>query len=133
MPASGYTPTLAKLAGAEVHGRHVLGGLADQLKSMVQPKAISVLERDVDVHAIKGMEAFCKERPGGEIPNTTAVMLGIPSWEIIYKAVEISAGLIAAGTHGRTGLELIIVGSTAERLVRRSPVAILTVRSNKMD
>jgi len=33
------------------------------------------------------------------------------------------------GTHGRTGMEHVIVGSTAERVVRRSKIPVLTVRS----
>jgi nucleotide-binding universal stress UspA family protein len=41
--------------------------------------------------------------------------------------------LVVMGTHGRTGLDRVIVGSVAERVVRRSPVPVLTVRSEKQD
>lgn len=131
MPASDYTLTLAELAGAEVHVLHVIGEFADQRKSMIQPEAMALLEREVEVHAVKEMEAFCRDRFDGEIAYTTEVVLGIPFQEIIKKACEIAADLIVVGTHGRTGLEHVIVGSTAERLVRRSPVPVLTVRGQE--
>lgn len=131
MPASDYALTLAKLAGADVHVLHVIGEFADQRKSMIQPEAMAMLEREVELQAVREMEAFCKRKFGGRIPYTTEVVLGIPFQEIIKKAVGISADLIVAGTHGRTGLEHVIVGSTAERLVRRSPVPVLTVRARE--
>jgi len=55
-------------------------------------------------------------------------MTGIPYEEIIRKAQEISASLIVLGTHGRTGLDHIIFGSTAERVVRGSACPVLTIR-----
>ena len=41
---------------------------------------------------------------------------------------KVNADLIVMGTHGRTGVEHVIVGSTAERVVRRSKIPVLTVR-----
>jgi nucleotide-binding universal stress UspA family protein len=128
VPACDYALTLAKLAGAKIHVLHVIGEFADRRKSMIQPEAMALLEREVEIQAVKEMGAFCKEKFDGDIPYTTEVVMGIPFQEIIKKAGELSADLIVVGTHGRTGLEHVIVGSTAERLVRRSPVPVLTVR-----
>jgi nucleotide-binding universal stress UspA family protein len=129
-PACDYALTLAKLARAEVHVLHVIGEFADRRKGMIQPEAMILLEREVEIQAIREMEEFCKEKFNGEIPYTTEVVMGLPFQEIIKRAGELSADLIVVGTHGRTGLEQVIVGSTAERLVRRSPVPVLTVRAN---
>jgi nucleotide-binding universal stress UspA family protein len=128
-PACEYALTLANLAKAQVHVLHVIGEFADRRKSMIQPEAMALLEREVEVQAIKDMEGFCKERFDGGISFTTEVIMGIPFQEIIKKAGELSVDLIVVGTHGRTGLEHVIVGSTAERLVRRSPIPVLTVRA----
>ena len=49
-------------------------------------------------------------------------------YEIIQAAREESADLIVMGTHGRTGIDHLIVGSTAEKVVRKSPCPVLTVR-----
>lgn len=48
--------------------------------------------------------------------------------ELLALARQERAGLFVLGTHGRTGLSHLFIGSVAERLVRRSPVPVLTVR-----
>jgi nucleotide-binding universal stress UspA family protein len=128
LPAAEYALTLAQLAGAELHVLHVLGEFADRRKTMIQAEAMALLEREVEIHALKAMEDFCKEQFAAVVPYTNAVVIGIPFQEIIRQAKEVNADLIVAGTHGRTGLEHVIVGSTAERLVRRSTIPVLTVR-----
>jgi nucleotide-binding universal stress UspA family protein len=126
-----YALTLAKLAGAEVHVLHVIAEFTDSRKSGIQPESMALLEREVEIQAFKEMEGFCRKIFDKEISYTTEVGMGHPFEEIIKKAKELSFDLIVVGTHGRTGLERVFVGSTAERLVRRSPVAVLTVRSGE--
>lgn len=129
LPAWDYALTLAKLAGAEVHVLHVISEFTDGRKSMIQAESMVLLEREVEIQALKEMEGFCKEKIDGDIPCTTEVVMGIPFQEIIKKAGELGADLIVVGTHGRMGIEHVLVGSTAERLVRRSPIPVLTVRA----
>lgn len=52
---------------------------------------------------------------------------GITSEQIIDVASECSADLIVMGTHGRRGMPRMLLGSTAERVVRTSPIPVLTV------
>jgi nucleotide-binding universal stress UspA family protein len=56
------------------------------------------------------------------------VRQGIPSEQIVQAAREQRADLIVVGTHGRTGLDHILLGSTAERVIRRALCPVLTVR-----
>ncbi|MBI4402492.1 MAG: universal stress protein [Nitrospirae bacterium] len=58
-------------------------------------------------------------------------VLGIPSQRINEKAKDSDADLVVLGTHGRTGLEHILLGSTAERVVKGAPCPVLTVRLAK--
>ncbi|WP_247002787.1 universal stress protein [Halosolutus gelatinilyticus] len=58
----------------------------------------------------------------------TAIREGRPAPEIREYAREIDADLIATGTRGRHGENRLLLGSVAERVVRTSPVPVLTVR-----
>lgn len=53
---------------------------------------------------------------------------GIPSEQIGQAALEQGADLVVVGTHGRTGLDHIMLGSTAERVIKQAPCPVLTVR-----
>ena len=58
----------------------------------------------------------------------TIVVKGVPFNEIINAATEISVDLIVIGTHGRTGISHVMLGSVAEKVVRKAPCPVLTVR-----
>jgi nucleotide-binding universal stress UspA family protein len=54
---------------------------------------------------------------------------GDPATEILSAVDELSPRMVIMGTHGRRGLAHILIGSVAERVVRRSPVPVLTMRA----
>jgi nucleotide-binding universal stress UspA family protein len=58
----------------------------------------------------------------------TLIREGGPRSVILDVAAELKADLIVIGTHGRTGLEHLLIGSVAEHVVRYSPIPVLTVR-----
>ena len=65
-----------------------------------------------------------------EFPEAVGVLRsGAPWEEILEVAKEKSATLIVMGTHGRRGLKHALLGSVAEKVVRLSPVPVLTVRA----
>jgi len=53
---------------------------------------------------------------------------GVAWQEIITTATQLPADLVVMGTHGRRGLDHLLLGSVAEKVVRRSPCPVLTVR-----
>jgi nucleotide-binding universal stress UspA family protein len=53
---------------------------------------------------------------------------GPPFLEIVRYAKETAIDLIVIGTHGRTGLAHVFMGSVAEKVVRKSPCPVLSVR-----
>jgi universal stress protein A len=59
---------------------------------------------------------------------TIATPVGTPFQEIIQYAKSHHVDLIVMGTHGRGALEHFVLGSVAERVVRKAPCAVLTVR-----
>ncbi len=62
--------------------------------------------------------------------TTLHVATGVPFVEIVRTARETGADLIVMGSHGRTGLEHLLIGSVAERVVRKAPCSVLVVRSS---
>ena len=59
----------------------------------------------------------------------TLVISGDPAERVLETARGLAADLIVMGTHGRKGLSRLVLGSVAERVVRESPVPVLTVRA----
>jgi nucleotide-binding universal stress UspA family protein len=55
--------------------------------------------------------------------------LGDPATSIVERAASGGYDLLVLGTHGRTGLSHALIGSVAEKVVRRAPCAVLTVRT----
>ena len=56
---------------------------------------------------------------------------GVPFETIVRVAEEEQAGMIVMGTHGRSGLNRVLLGSVAERVIRLAPCPVLTVRQTK--
>lgn len=63
----------------------------------------------------------------------TEVAFGTPHREITELAKERGADLIVIGTHGRSGLGHLLIGSTAEKVVREAPCPVLTVRKTESE
>lgn len=57
----------------------------------------------------------------------TIIREGVPHNAILQHAVENDVDLIVMGTHGRSGLERQLIGSVAERIVRLSPIPVMTI------
>lgn len=60
------------------------------------------------------------------------ILEGDPYKEILRFAVENNVGLIVVASHGRTGFSHLLMGSVAEKIVRYSPIPVLTVKPNEM-
>jgi nucleotide-binding universal stress UspA family protein len=65
---------------------------------------------------------------GGESRIVRSVRKGTPFLEIVRYARENESDLIVIGTHGRSGLSHALMGSVAEKVVRKAPCPVLTVR-----
>ena len=65
------------------------------------------------------------------IKGTGDVLIGVPSHVIIEQASTTGADLIVMGTHGRTGITHLLIGSIAERVIRHAPCPVFVVRERK--
>ncbi len=68
------------------------------------------------------------EELAGDVPVETDVLEGSPSRVIVQTASSDRCDLVVMGTHGRGGIDRLLLGSVTERVVRSSPVPVLTVR-----
>lgn len=69
----------------------------------------------------------------GEQPVVFHVRIGDPATALHQVAVDVGADFIVVGTHGRRGLEKMLIGSVAESLVRSARVPVLVARPNQLD
>lgn len=94
------------------------------------PSSLSAadLVEDMQKSATKEMEKWQAEAKQQLKDVESLVLRGVPFVEIIKTAKDKKADMIVIGTHGRTGIDHMLFGSTAEKVVRKSHCPVLTVR-----
>lgn len=91
--------------------------------------ALPSMEREIQDRGLEQLQALIqKEVPAG-ISARSTIRTGKPFVEIIQVAKEEKADLIVIATHGHSGIEHVLFGSTAEKVVRKSPCPVLSIRS----
>jgi nucleotide-binding universal stress UspA family protein len=126
--AAGMARSLAERFGSRVVVLHVLDEPATLDPMFRGDIPLEMLRSRMEQFARETMDAFLARHFSGFENFDTMLSTGIPYREIIGKAREVTADLIVIGTHGRTGVEHVIFGSTAEKVVRMAPCPVLTVR-----
>jgi nucleotide-binding universal stress UspA family protein len=130
--ALAWAVSLARSSGARVHLVHVLlepVQALDVAAALPYPD-IEVRKEWEDAARVKlDREVKAAEKRG--VATTAEIRWGRPSDTIVEAAGRQKASLIVLGTHGRSALEKLLLGSTAERVLRLSPVPVLTVREKR--
>jgi nucleotide-binding universal stress UspA family protein len=120
-----YAKELARAFGARLHLTHVYPPTAYITPQMTPAP---VLMPDFREQTQKAFEEYlARARRDYDVPLTGTLAEGTPHVEIVRVAKEIGADLIVMGTHGRSGLEHLLIGSVAERVIRGSDVPVITV------
>ncbi|ETW98693.1 MAG: universal stress protein UspA [Candidatus Entotheonella factor] len=83
---------------------------------------------EMQASAQRGMETYHKQVEDAGLPVETHVLIGVPFRKIIETAADQGADLIVMGTHGRTGVPHLMLGSVAERVVRLAPCPVWVTR-----
>lgn len=89
--------------------------------------------KDVEGAAEERLTSLAQELEQRGFKVETVAREGFPPEVILGEADAVGADLIAMGTHGRTGLAHLVLGSTAERVVQRADCPVLTLRSHQID
>ena len=123
---------LADQFGAELHVLHVL---SDFFLMMPQTAAAVMVPPKVLEDVINSAEEEIQKIPptawASGKPVVRVVQIGSTYDTIVQYAKEHAIGLIVIGTHGRTGLPHVLLGSVAERVVQHAPCSVLTVRPDR--
>jgi nucleotide-binding universal stress UspA family protein len=116
---------LAERHDATLHALYVVNTASlSNLPLEASMDAVSDSLREEGRTALAEVERLVDDR----VPLESATVEGSPAREIVDYATETGVDLIVMGTHGRSGVDRLLLGSVAERVVRRSPVPVLTVR-----
>lgn len=114
---------LAAVHDAVVHGLYVVDtGSFATLPMETSWEGVTGVLREEGEHAISEFE-----RLAGDHDVATAIEEGDPSDEIVDYVRQENCDTVVMGTHGRNGIDRLLLGSVAERVVRASPVPVVTV------
>ncbi|MCY3842255.1 MAG: universal stress protein [Acidobacteria bacterium] len=120
-----YARDLAARFGASVHLLHVVSDptvqdWAGEVEGLVVPDLLAKWKEDA--------ERRLGEISIGDVETVRAVRVGHAFVEIIHYATGNAIDLIVMGTHGRGPVRHLLLGSVAEKVVRKAPCPVLTVR-----
>lgn len=122
-----YTKEYAEAFGAEVIAVYAAPALTQYVGFHVPPSSIENFVKEIVTGAEESMKEFIDEHFKG-LKATGVVLNGYAAEEIIKYATTSGADLIIMGTHGRTGLDRVLFGSVAEKVVKTAPIPVMTVR-----
>ena len=131
--AVGYAEELARRYGAELILLHVDQALppvmvSPEIGPVMDVGAMTRIAEEQRVMAQKELDKIVNRAREGGLKARSLLKVGSPFLEILHSAQGEGADLIVLGTHGRTGIAHVLMGSVAERVVQKAPCPVLTIR-----
>ncbi|MFB6138326.1 MAG: universal stress protein [Halobacteriaceae archaeon] len=126
--ATDHAVELAARYGATVHALYVLDDryLSGDVEGVAE---VSSVESALQAEGEAAVDRIVERAHGRGLAADGMVCRGVPARAVVAAAEEVGADLVAMGTHGRTGIGRLLLGSVAERVVRTAPVPVLTART----
>jgi len=122
-----YACALASKFGSTVFLVNAIGAAPSEVRVALSD---SMLQSMIGAHEV-ALDKLAEPRRAVAAFGAPLVMNGDPRDAILEAAKEVNADLIVMGTHGRSGISRLFMGSVAEEVVRRAPCPVLTVRTKK--
>ncbi len=123
-----YAVNFAKFFNAEITLVYVVEPVIYPPDFSMGQIAIPTVTTEFDERAKEELNKLAKNQIPSQVKVSTVIKTGKPFIEIIDTAAEVNADLIIIATHGHSGVEQILFGSTAEKVVRKAPCPVLTLR-----
>jgi nucleotide-binding universal stress UspA family protein len=126
--AFSYGVSFAREYKAELVLLHVVENLTVGYASDLFPVPMAEVFQEISGYAKTELAKLAAAAKQKGVACSELVAQGKPSAEIIRYAAENEVDMIVLGTHGKGMLDQALFGSTTERVVRRAPCPVLTVR-----
>lgn len=128
-PIIDHAATLADVHGATLHAVYVVN--TSSINDLPMESTWEGLSHALEEEGRAGLQAV--ETRAKSVPVETTLIEGSPAREIIDYAEGEDCDVIVMGTHGRSGVDRLLLGSVAERVVRTSGVPVLTIRVDELE
>lgn len=126
--ALGLAKEIARGTQATLHLLHIVEPVVYPADWSYAQVGFADIEQELEENAEKELEKLMAALTKDGFKVETSVRRGRASDEICNYALENSISIISIGTHGRSGLEHFLFGSTTERVLRKAPCPVLSVR-----
>lgn len=126
-----YAVTLAGLFGSELIVIHVVEPIVYPADFSFGQVSIPAMEEEIRKHSEEQLNDLIAKEIPGNIRTTSVIRVGKPFIEIVEISKSENADLIVISSHGRTGMDHVLFGSTADKVVRKAPCPVLTVRPHE--
>jgi nucleotide-binding universal stress UspA family protein len=131
--ALSYAEELARRFNGELLVLHVDQPLPPVMVSpdmgpVMDVGAMTRIAEEQRLLAQKELDKIVNRMRDSGLKARSLLKVGSPFLEVIHTAQSEGAELIVMGTHGRTGLAHVLMGSVAERVVQKAPCPVLTIR-----
>ena len=127
-----YVLSVADAYDSGIYLLHVVHDLQKWGKVYIPHTSMDVFQEEALQAAEKAMDGLCKDQlQGYDIVGKKAVS-GDPATEILKTIESEDIDMVVMGTHGRTGLEQIIMGRVADTVVKNAAVPVMTVNPYKV-
>ncbi len=93
--------------------------------------SIPAMEEEIRKHSEEQLGEVITTKVPSEINAVALIKTGKPFVEIIDVAKQENVDLIVISSHGRTGMDHVLFGSTADKVVRKAPCPVLTIRPHE--
>jgi len=121
----------SKCMKTKLYVLHTIEKFPHDYVHLLSSTAHSNMKQKLEEEAMNKIKAMLPEELLGSEDIVPIVRFGKPFLEIIKVAKEKDVDLMAIGTHGRAGVDRVILGSVAERVVRKAGCTVMVIRNRK--
>ena len=127
-----YVLSISEAYNSTIYLLHVVQDLHRWGKVYIPHTSMDVFQKEALEGAEKVMDRVCEEQLEGRTNLQRRIVSGDPATEILKTIEAEDIDLVIMGTHGRKGLEHVILGSVAENVVKKSSAPVMTVNPYKL-